>query len=105
MPCSGCGGAPTAGTAAPDVMRSAQPTPDEIGQYHLASETPGDSLYTGVFENESVYVVGLGTEREQLFTRKQREEAFSAARNERLTIDHVRACGLARGLMIDLFGA
>ena len=104
-PC-GCGGATAAGISSPEIMTSAQPYPDEIGRYHPASENPDDPLYTGVFENESVYIVGFGKrDLEQFFPRGKREEAFNAAREGRLTIDHLRACGLAEGLMVKLFGA
>jgi hypothetical protein len=88
-----------------EVMTSAQPFPDEDGRYHPASENPDDPLYTGVFENESVYIVGFGTDNEKFFPRGKRVEAFNAAQDGRLTIDHLRACGLAEGLMVKLFGA
>ena len=106
MGCGSCGGQVAAGQGASlEIMTSAQPYPDGDGRYHPRSENPNDPLYTGVFENESVYIVGFGTDNEQFFPRGKREEAFNAARADRLTIDHLRACGLAEGLMVKLFGA
>jgi hypothetical protein len=86
------------------LLRSAHPPMLVNGLYAVAT-TDCDEPYVGEHAGRSVYVVGMGTDREQFFTRAQRSAAVALARSERLTIDHLPASQLCPQVVETLFAS
>jgi hypothetical protein len=65
--------------------------PDDSGVISLQAYPDGTEPYSGPFRKTTIFVVGYGTEHEQLFRRADRNAAIAAARENRLTFDQVPA--------------
>jgi hypothetical protein len=79
------------------------PRPDETGTIMLQSSPECVEPYSGPFRKSTIFVVGYGTEHEQLFTRAQRTQAIAAARQSKLTFDQVVAGQLCSETVEALF--
>lgn len=79
------------------------PRPDETGTIMLQSAPECVEPYSGPFRKTTVFVVGYGTESEQLFKRADRTAAITAARDSKLTFDQVVAGQLCSDAVEALF--
>lgn len=84
-------------------LRRTNPSPDESGTIMLSSMPECTEPYTGPFRKTTVFIVGYGTEHEQLFTRANRGPAIAAARATRSTLDQVVASELCTDAVESLF--
>jgi hypothetical protein len=90
MACSKCGGRRIEGSRA--TLKRSYEIPE--------ASTP----YEGPQSNAAIYVVGLGTENEQAFSRADRDRAISLARENEWTIDVLPAKSLERELVEGVLG-
>lgn len=65
--------------------------PDETGTIMLQSAPECVEPYSGPFRKTTVFIVGYGTEYEQVFKRSDRTAAIAAARETKSTFDQVLA--------------
>jgi uncharacterized Rossmann fold enzyme len=72
-------------------LRRTNPRPDETGTIMLQSAPDCVEQYSGPFRKTTVFVVGYGTEHEQIFKRADRTAAIAAARATSSTFDQVIA--------------
>jgi hypothetical protein len=90
MACSKCGGRRIEGSRA--TLKRSYEIPE--------ASTP----YEGPQGNAAIYVVGLGTENQQAFSRADRDRAISLARDNEWTIDVLPAKSLERDLVLATLG-
>lgn len=72
--------------------------------YELQSHPGNFQPYTGRRRADSVYIVGLGTEHEQLFTRARSRDAIKTARELKVGVIQVPAtqiCGPAAEALLE----
>lgn len=79
--------------------------PGRNGVYELASAPECFQPYEGDHRNESVFVVGLGTESEQIFLRAARTQAIEYAQAYRLELHHLPAHNLCHYSMETFFAS
>ena len=77
--------------------------PGRNGVYELASAPGCFQPYEGDHRNESLFVVGLGTEQETIFLRKQRTEALEFAQSNDLHLFHLPAHNLCHYTMEEFY--
>lgn len=73
--------------------------------FPLAQASGCTEPYHGAFTGASVFVVGIGTDKEKLFVRGQRKEALRYALDEAATVDHVHVTSLCHEPVRELLGA
>jgi hypothetical protein len=104
VPCN-CG--KRANNLTPDstFVTRAYPSPaeDDIVVLRVAPEC--DVLYTGIYRQATVFVVGYDTDGEALFPRRNRTKALEYAKEEKLTFDQVPAGALCHDVVLELLGA
>lgn len=86
-------------------MTRAFPSEGEDGIIVLRADPSCDELYSGRYQQATIFVVGYDTEHETLFTRKQRTEALALARSKNLSFDGVVARACCHHLMVALLGS
>ena len=74
------------------------------GIYPLASHPECTRPYNGKSRTQSVYVVGLNTERERVFKRKDNKDAIRYAKETDEILHHLAADTLCHEAMEALFG-
>jgi hypothetical protein len=79
------------------------PTVNQYGAYSLTGAT-SERGYHGRFRNQSVMIVGYGTEHERLFLVPQRQEAKAHAKEHNLRIIRAIANQIPEDLGVELFG-
>lgn len=84
-------------------LKRTYPRPDETGTIMLASMPDCTAPYQGAFRKSTVFVVGYGTEHEQLFKRSDRAAAIAAARATKSSLDQVIAGTLCAEAVDALF--
>ncbi|MCD6056471.1 MAG: hypothetical protein K0Q89_1 [Thermomicrobiales bacterium] len=93
------------------TLRQSFATSNSAGLYDLARSPGCKEPYHGSFPTAVIYVVALGTEDEQLFTRGQRNDATRRARTgrasdgSRLTLDSIAASNLCHDAVVELLGS
>lgn len=78
---------------------------DENGLFPLAQAPDCTEKYHGQFQGASVFVVGMGTEKEKLFVRGQKVEAMKYAKAQETSLDHVHVTSLCHEPVLGLLGA
>lgn len=82
-----------------------QPKPNERNMFPLEGEDAATiEPYHGNFRGSTVYVVGYGTEHEEVFTRGSRHEAFRIAVQKETTLSHLSATMFSHESMIAALG-
>jgi len=101
----GCGCRKQGAVLTPNSMnlRRTYVRPDDTGVIALQSMPECTDPYSGPFRRTTVFVVGYGTEREQLFKRSDRNQAIAFARETRSTFDQVPAGQLCHDAVETLF--
>ncbi len=95
MACGGCGGNKTTATGDSVTLQASSPVLAD-GFYRTAADPEDCSgAYDGPYA-KPVYVVALGTDVEQFFTRDQRSEAIRLATTSGQTIDQLHPRELCR---------
>jgi hypothetical protein len=61
--------------------------------------------YSGTRQRDDIFVIGLGTEAERIFTTAQRDEALAYAKSERLRLTRLTAHTVCHDAMIEVFGS
>ena len=84
-------------------LKRTYPRPDETGTIMLQSEPECIDAYAGPFRKTTVFIVGYGTEHEQVFKRADRTAAIAAARENKATLDQVIAGQLCSSTVEALF--
>lgn len=80
------------------------PRPEEdTNTITLQSSDGCTEPYSGPFRKTTVFLVGIGTTNERLFTRSERNDAIAAARKDKLTFDQVIAGQLCADVVESLF--
>lgn len=78
---------------------------DETNTIALQSSSGCTEPYSGPFRKTTVFLVGIGTDSEQLFARADRTAAINKARSEKLTFDQVLAGQLCTDVVDALFAS
>lgn len=104
MACSGCGGRTNVGIQGA-IIQSASPQPDEYDMIPMSKYPECHERYHGTFTGASVFLVGVGTEHEQIFVRGHRVEALRYANDRHTTLDHVYSTSLCHQAVLQLLGA
>lgn len=78
---------------------------DGNGMYQLSAAPGCDQPYSGDYRRESVYVVGIGTEGEQIFTRRRSREAIDYSKANGLKLNHLPCNALCDSVMREFFGS
>jgi hypothetical protein len=84
-------------------LKRTYPRPDETGTIMLQAAPECTEPYDGAFRKSTVFIVGYGTEHEQMFKRADRTLAISAARATNTTLDQVVAGQLCTDAVEALF--
>lgn len=97
----GCGRAATRR----EMLRTTANTPTRDGGFALAAYPDCTTLYRGVFEGDSIYIVGRNTEFERLFKRSDLNEATQYTIDTRQQIENIPTTGLCGQAVLDLLAA
>jgi hypothetical protein len=81
----------------------ARPEPGPRGALQLAGATT-DAPYTGRHRNQSVMIVGYGTEHERVFTTPERAEARRYAKEHQLGLTRAIASQLPHDIGVSVLG-
>lgn len=79
--------------------------PGTNGTYALHQAPGCTTPYDGDYRHDSVFVIGIGTDKERIFTRRQRTQALEYARDNDLRIDPLSAHALCSDVMVAFFGS
>ena len=81
----------------------ARPTPGPRGALQRSGATT-DAPYTGRHRNQSVMIVGYGTEHERIFTTPERVAARRYAKQHQLGLSRAIASQLPHDIGVSVFG-
>jgi hypothetical protein len=102
----GCGSKALREEVGADLPRSGyMPPRGPNGVYELAASPGCFTPYQGAHRRDSVYVVGLNTEHERIFWRREVKDALRYAKENRLIINHLMAQDLCSQVMEEFFAA
>jgi hypothetical protein len=82
-----------------------RPAVGSNGIYQLTAYPDCSTPYSGKFHAETIFVVGHGTEQEQIFRRRQSHEALAAARAGKLPLFQAPVSHFCQRAVEDLYGA
>jgi hypothetical protein len=104
MACGKCGGK-RSGDGTASIYRPSLVGNDSDGTFTTlySSEHDCSGPYSGPHESRLLYIVGRGTEQEQVFTRAERPTAQSEASRLGLSIDPIYARDLCHELVVATF--
>ena len=105
MACTGCGGAAARARANADVVPGYTATVGPNGVYQLGSYLGCTEPYSGTRQRDDVFVVGLGTEGERLYTIAERDTMLAYSKSARLRLTRLTAHTLCHDAMVELFGS
>jgi hypothetical protein len=103
--CSGCGGAAARARASRQTVPGYSAAVNANGMTVLASWLDCTEPYNGTSQREDVFIVGLGTDVERIFTIDQGPDAVAYTKQTRTKLTRVTAHTLCHGAMVELFGS
>ena len=99
----GCGGKRIEGSRA-TLRRSHRISQDVSGAYSSGSSVNCSGPYSGANPDQVIYMVAIGTENEQGFTRANRAQAIHVAATNEWTIDPLPARSLCHEVVVGVLG-
>lgn len=103
--CAGCGGAAARARASRPTVPGYSGSVNANGMTVLASSLGCTEPYSGTFQREDVFIVGLGTDVERIFTIDEGEAAVAYTKQTRTKLTRVTAHTLCHEAMVELFGS
>jgi len=104
--CSSCGGS-TTGTTSVGYDPTGLPWIDvnEYGVRPIGDDPVDCAPYLGMFQAETMFLIGYGTDMVKLFRRGERSEAYAYAAENNLTFQHINVVELCNDRVMALLGA
>ena len=104
MPCGGCGkGRDQARYEG--AIRASRYDVDANNMISLSTAPDCTEPYHGAFQGAKIYVLGRGTDQEQIYRKGDWQEATLQARTRNLTLDSVLAVNLCHDVVTELLKA
>lgn len=105
MACGRCGGKRADSPADTGLVPGYTAKVTDNGMYQLGAWLECSEPYSGDYQREDVFVIGMGTEAERVFKRTDNEAAVKWAKESRTRLTRVTAHTLCHEAMVELFGS
>lgn len=105
MGCTRCGGRKAENQPLVALVPGYTAAVGPNGVYELASYLDCEDPYNGAHQRDDVFVIGLGTAGERLFTIHQRDDMLAYVKTSGLKLTRLTSHTLCHDAMVELFGS